>query len=59
MGFTCVLLLNHAVDVGRVSKLGLDFLLAVPEIVVGNDSDHAAIGVAGSRLDHHDSGFRV
>jgi hypothetical protein len=56
---TCVLLLDHAVDVGGVSELGLDFLLAVPEIVVGNESNHAAVGVAGSHLAHHDSGCRI
>mmetsp|Transcript_15288 Transcript_15288/g.38388 ORF Transcript_15288/g.38388 Transcript_15288/m.38388 type:complete len:1218 (+) Transcript_15288:250-3903(+) len=46
-----VLLLRHAVDVGSVAELGLDLLLAVAKVVVGNDGHHDAARVAGADLE--------
>ena len=46
-----VLLLGVAEQVGRVRDLGLDLLLAVAEVVVGDHSDDDAAGVAGADLE--------
>ena len=46
-----VLLLHAAEEVGRVPDLGLDLLLAVAEVVVGDDGDDDAALVAGHQLE--------
>ncbi len=46
-----VLLLGVAEQVRRVADLGLDFLLAVAEVVVGDHRDDHATGVAGAHLE--------
>ncbi len=46
-----VLLLGVAEQVRRVADLGLDLLLAVAEVVVGDHRDHHAAGVAGADLE--------
>ncbi|MFT3915818.1 MAG: hypothetical protein QM704_17410 [Anaeromyxobacteraceae bacterium] len=46
-----VLLLAPAPQVGRVGELGLHLLLAVAEVVVGDDRDDHAAGVAGGDLE--------
>ena len=48
---TGVLLLCVAEQVRRVADLGLDFLLAVAEVVVGDHGDDHATGVAGAGLE--------
>ncbi len=48
---TRVLLLGQAVQVGAVADLGLDLLLAVAEVVVGQDGDHHSPGVARGDLE--------
>ena len=46
-----VLLLGVAEQVRRVADLGLDLLLAVAEVVVGDDGDDHATSVAGADLE--------
>ena len=48
---TRVLLLGQAEQVCAVADLGLDLLLAVPEIVVGQDRDHHALDAARGQLE--------
>ena len=46
-----MLLLSLSVDVGGVAQLGLDLLLAVAEVVVGDDGDNDTTGVARCDLE--------
>ena len=46
-----VLLLGQAEQVGAVADLGLHFLLAVAEVVVGDEGDHHALGPARGELE--------
>src|SRR5699024_10395917 len=50
-GPTGVLLLHHAEEVRGVADLRLDLLLAVAEVVVGDDRHDDATLVAGAKLE--------
>ena len=46
-----VFLLRQAVEIGAVADLGLHFLLAVPEVVVGDQGDDHTLGTARGELE--------